>query len=90
MKKRVRLLISGVVQGVFYRANAARVARTAYLVGFVKNLSDGRVEVLAEGEEERVREFVKWCSTGPSQAQVSHVEIEWFESENALHAFEIR
>ena len=73
--KRVRVTVSGRVQGVFYRATCARLARDAGLSGHVRNLTDGRVEAVFEGSEEDVERLVAWCRTGPETARVEEVEI---------------
>lgn len=75
MRKRWHLWVAGRVQGVFYRANTAEVARRLGLVGWVKNLPDGRVEIVAEGKEEDLQEFLVWCRQGPPAAQVTEVEV---------------
>ena len=71
---RVRLQIHGVVQGVSYRACAADEAKRLGLVGWVRNLRDGSVEALAQGEH--VDQFIAWCRVGPPEARVSRVDIE--------------
>lgn len=73
--KRVRVLVSGRVQGVFFRASCARLARDAGLGGFVRNRPDGRVEAAFEGPAEAVDRLVDWCRGGPDLARVDHVEI---------------
>ncbi|MGH8171030.1 MAG: acylphosphatase [Steroidobacteraceae bacterium] len=70
-----KCLVSGRVQGVFYRGTAARRARELGVRGYARNLPDGRVEVLACGEEEAVQTFVSWLWTGSSAAKVSAVEV---------------
>jgi acylphosphatase len=70
-----RCLVAGRVQGVFYRATAARRAHELDVRGYARNLPDGRVEVLAHGEEESVRIFVEWLWTGSSAAKVTSVEV---------------
>ncbi len=77
MRSRVHITVSGRVQGVFFRANTVDVARRLGLVGFVRNLPDGRVEVVAEGEEEKLRELIAWCHQGPPLARVTGVEVRW-------------
>jgi acylphosphatase len=74
-----RCLVSGRVQGVYYRASAQQRAREAGIAGHARNLEDGRVEVLACGEELRVREFIDWLWIGPSAAKVTHVTVEIIE-----------
>jgi acylphosphatase len=75
--KRVHLVIKGRVQGVFFRAATQREARRLGVTGWVKNRTDGSVEVLAEGDEDAVREFSLWANHGPSAARVDHVDVRW-------------
>ena len=70
-----RCLVSGRVQGVFYRASAQQRARELGLRGFARNLPDGRVEVLACGEAAAVEAFVGWLWTGSSASKVTAVEV---------------
>ena len=72
---RRRLLIAGRVQGVFFRASCADEARRLGVVGFARNLRDGRVEVVAEGAVNAVDALVEWCRHGPPNARVDAVEI---------------
>lgn len=74
---RLNLKISGRVQGVFFRAETARKARSLGLVGWVRNAPDGTVEVVAEGEKEALERLYAWCQKGSSFAQVEKVEAEW-------------
>jgi acylphosphatase len=69
-------LVSGRVQGVFYRATAAERARDLGLRGYARNLPDGRVEVLACGDAKVVDEFVKWLWTGSAASKVTAVDVE--------------
>ena len=69
----MRCFISGHVQGVFFRASARHEAEQFKLTGYAKNLSDGRVEVLACGEKVSVDEFCHWLSKGPAHAHISNV-----------------
>ena len=72
--KRVRVTVSGRVQGVFFRATCARLAREAGLGGYVRNLPDGRLEAAFEGDEPAVDAMVDWCRRGPDLAWVDSVE----------------
>lgn len=70
---RVRLIIEGRVQGVWFRDSTRREAIRLGVHGWVKNRPDGRVEVLAEGPQDKVKELMVWCHHGPTAARVSHV-----------------
>jgi len=70
-----KCLVGGRVQGVFYRATAARRARELGLSGYARNLPDGRVEVLACGEDSAVDAFVRWLWIGSSASKVTSVEV---------------
>jgi len=72
---RVRVVVSGRVQGVFFRASTAEYARRAGVGGFVRNLADGRVEAAFEGDEEAVEECLAWAGVGPSGAVVDSIEV---------------
>lgn len=72
---RCRAVISGRVQGVFYRDTCERVASGLGVRGWVRNRSDGTVEVVAEGVREAVDALLDWCRTGPPRAHVVGVEI---------------
>jgi acylphosphatase len=81
-----KCLVGGRVQGVFYRATAARRARELGVDGYARNLPDGRVEVLACGDEVAVGNFVEWLWTGSSASKVTSVEV----SDAALEAAKLR
>ena len=70
-----KCLVGGRVQGVFYRATAARRARELGIDGYARNLPDGRVEVLACGDEPSVSIFLEWLWTGSSASKVTSVEV---------------
>jgi acylphosphatase len=72
--KRMRVLVSGDVQGVFYRSECASRARAVGLAGSVRNLRDGRVEAVFEGDEQDVQTLVDWCRLGSPMARVDEVE----------------
>lgn len=76
-RTRAHVLVSGTVQGVFYRATTRNEARDRGIDGWVKNLDDGRVEAVFEGPADAVEEMVEWCHTGSPQADVSGVETEY-------------
>ena len=76
MAARKRILVSGRVQGVFFRDSCRQEAERLGLAGTARNLDDGRVEVVAEGDEAAVDKLVEWCKSGPSHADVSDVSVE--------------
>jgi acylphosphatase len=71
----MRVLVTGRVQGVFFRSTCAQEARRAGVTGWVRNLIDGRVEAVFEGDEPAVERMVAWCRHGPDLAWVDDVEI---------------
>jgi acylphosphatase len=73
--KRVRVVASGRVQGVFYRVSCARLARGLGLTGYVRNLPDGRVEAAFEGSDSAVDEMVAWSRVGPDLANVDRLDV---------------
>jgi len=76
-QKRIQLVVRGRVQGVYFRASAQREARQLGLTGWVKNRGDGAVELVAEGEEDQVKDFLSWSQHGPSTARVDKIETRW-------------
>ncbi len=85
MKARARMVITGVVQGVGYRAFAERRASNLGLTGWVRNRADGSVEALVEGERDKIEELLTHCRRGPTLSQVEDVEVTWedFRGENS-------
>ncbi len=90
MTRRVHIIVSGRVQGVFFRANTQEVAQRLGLSGYVRNLPDGRVEVVAEGAEEALRKLIEWCHEGPPLARVERVEVRWENPTGEFSGFHIR
>ena len=82
--------VRGRVQGVLFRSFAERHARRLGLVGYARNLFDGRVEVVAEGEKAALEELLKQLHQGPPGAHVEGVEVEWGEAEERLKDFRIK
>ena len=89
MKTRVQLTVSGLVQGVCYRMYAANEATQLDIKGWVRNLPDGDVELLVEGNETAVASFVEWCRQGPSFARVDGVEKEYSDCLDEFKEFRI-
>lgn len=74
--KTIRIKISGIVQGVFFRQFVKENADRLRIRGFVRNLSDGKVEIVAEGRDENVNEFLELCSKGPIHATIKDINVE--------------
>ncbi len=77
MQRRVVALIRGRVQGVGFRAFAQKKALELGLSGYAENLSDGRVEVVAEGDEALLEQFLEFLRQGPRLSRVEEVEVQW-------------
>lgn len=75
--KQALIKVSGKVQGVFFRAHAKEQALKFGLTGYVKNLPDGTVEALVQGEEAAINNFIEWCKKGSPSAQVEKVAASW-------------
>jgi acylphosphatase len=85
---RNHVLVSGRVQGVFFRDTCRRLAQQYGVAGWVRNLPDGRVEAVFEGPADDVGRLVDWCRRGPRHAAVDHVEVQP-EPPEGLHAFRV-
>lgn len=90
MKRAIHCLVSGHVQGVSFRASASERAHELGVSGWGRNLPDGRVEVLAAGEDDALEAFREWLDHGPSAARVDRVEEAETDSGDAPVGFEIR
>lgn len=86
---RAHVFVSGRVQGVYYRASTRDRARELGVDGWVKNLADGRVEAVFEGNAEDIESMIEWCHTGSPSARVDDIEAEYGDP-TALEGFEIR
>jgi acylphosphatase len=87
--ERVRVVIDGVVQGVFFRESTRRAAIDLGVSGWVRNLEDGRVEAVFEGEPDAVANAISWARSGPDRAIVTSID-EFTESPEGLSGFDIR
>ncbi|MGR9051196.1 MAG: acylphosphatase [Gammaproteobacteria bacterium] len=90
MNRQVKILVSGRVQGVFFRASAQKQALQLGVTGTAKNLPDGRVEVVACGDSEAVERMIRWCRQGPAAARVEQVVIETLQLATAPVGFVVR
>ena len=87
---RVRIVVTGVVQGVGFRYFTLHLARSLHLAGYVRNRMDGAVEVEAEGDENSVHAFLEDLSRGPRGAYVTGMEVENLEPDAGYDSFEVR
>lgn len=88
--KRVRLIVRGRVQGVYFRAWARTRAHQLGLSGWVRNCPDSSVEIIAEGEKVRLEQLIVWCYDGPPGAVVTDLDVEWQEASGEFTGFVIR
>ena len=85
--KRCHIFISGRVQGVGYRSFTMSTADSLRLKVFVHNLEEGRVEIIVEGKEKEILEFIKRLKKGPFFASVDRIEVSWEDSKNEFKDF---
>lgn len=90
MKIRAHVFVSGRVQGIFFRSETRHEAKKHGVKGWVRNLRDGRVEAVFEGEEEAVKELIEFCRCGPAGARVTHVDVKWESYTGEFKDFKIR
>ena len=90
VKRRVHVFYSGRVQGVGFRATAEETAQQFHVVGWVKNLRDGRVELVAEADESTLQQFLTELRTGPMKNFIHQLEISWSNASDTFDEFEIR
>jgi acylphosphatase len=86
---RAHVFVSGQVQGVFFRAETSRLARSRGVAGWVRNLPDGRVEAVFEGPKWVVESMLDWVRTGPRGAAVTSVDVSW-EDPGTERGFRVR
>lgn len=87
---RAHVIIHGLVQGVYFRASTREEAVRLGVAGWVRNLPNGSVEAVFEGEKRRVEEIVGWCHKGPPGARVEKVEVSWDQFNGEFSRFDIR
>ncbi|PKM79136.1 MAG: acylphosphatase [Firmicutes bacterium HGW-Firmicutes-13] len=84
------ILVHGLVQGVYYRYSLKKAAVNNSVTGWARNLTDGRVEALLQGDKEKVEKVIEWAREGPPRARVSKVEVEWDVPAKIHEVFRIR
>ena len=89
MTQEIKCIITGRVQMVMFRDFVSREAKALNLVGTVRNVSDGSVEITAQGPKEDLQEFITHLEKGPFLARVAHVDVEWKESQDTFSSFNI-
>jgi len=91
MKKKLRahVIISGRVQGVFFRMETKQAANRLGCYGWVRNKLDGTVEAIFEGNEESVKSSLEWCKDGPPHAKVTNIDVKWEDHTGEFQGFEI-
>ena len=90
MKVRAHVFITGAVQGVFFRSATEDIARKYCVTGWIRNLPDGRVEAVLEGEENNVKKTIDFCRKGPPAAKVTKVDASWETYSGTFDDFETR
>jgi len=87
---RAHVFVSGRVQGVFFRSETQDEAIRRSLTGWVRNILDGRVEAVFEGEKENVERLIEFCRRGPHGARVTRVDVSWENYTGEFKGFRIR
>lgn len=88
-KVRVHALISGKVQGVFFRGSAKEKAEKLGISGWIKNLRDGRVEAIFEGDKENINKMIEWAKKGPIGAKIEDFNLSWEDYKGDFSEFSI-
>ena len=86
---RVHIFITGKVQGVFFRQAMKVISIKNSVYGFVRNLNDGRVEAVLEGDDNNVNTVIEWCNSGPANSRVDDIKISNEEFKNEFSTFEV-
>lgn len=87
--KRVHIFVKGIVQGVFFRHFTQQQARQLDIKGWVRNLPDGRVEIVCEGSTDSIEKMIAWCKKGPQGAYVEGIDVQYEEYKNEFTDFKI-
>lgn len=90
MKKRAHIIVSGIVQGVFFRYSTQKKAQGLGITGWVRNLHGGGVEIVCEGGKDDIEEMVRWSHKGPPGALVEKADVSWEQYAGEFATFEIR
>ena len=90
MNSTVKIVVSGRVQGVYFRSNTQKQAVKLHVKGYVKNLNSGEAEIVASGHADALESLIRWCHKGPLLAKVNQVLITQLPDAHSFHDFEIR
>ena len=92
MNKKIRahIFVQGLVQGVFFRANTYKKAKDLGLFGWIRNLPDGRVEAIFEGEKDKVKEIIEWLKKGPMFAKIDDISVNFEDYKAEFNDFIIK
>ncbi len=88
--KRMRVFVSGGVQGVFFRAHTKQWALQLGLTGWAKNLEDGRVHIIAEGPETKLKQLLEKLREGPPGSRIDNIDVDWREAKEKFNTFFIK
>ena len=88
-KVRAHVIISGRVQGVFFRMETKRAADRFGVSGWVRNQRDGTVEAIFEGDQDKVDAVLEWCNEGPPSAKVTDVNVQWQDYAGEFNKFDV-
>ena len=90
MMVRTHIVVQGLVQGVYFRHFTRITAEQLGLSGWVRNRSDGGVEVVCEGPREQILAMIDWCRQGPVSARVDAIDVQWEDYTGEFKSFEVR
>ena len=90
VQKKIHIFITGRVQGVFFRQSTRVMAIKNNVNGWVRNLDDGRVEIVAEGEESNIHTLTDWCKTGPANSRVDKFQLIEENSTGEFENFDVK
>ena len=90
IQKRIHIFVTGRVQGVFFRQSTKVMAIKNNVKGWVRNLDDGRVEIIGEGEIQDIENLIQWCKTGPANSRVDEFELSEENVTDEFENFEVR
>ena len=88
--ERAHIIVHGLVQGVFFRANTIKMAGELGLKGYAKNMPDGTVEIVAEGPKDNINKLIDYCKKSPGASEVSKIDVKFGKAKNEFGGFEVK